>query len=121
MSTDLILTTHVGSLPRPPHTGIDLISDGEMSKPGCSTYMTERMSGFGGKSDWLELHQDMIQFPDCRVRRDYNGPHNSDVPFTEILDAVLRGLAEHSRIRNGLHPVISRLGAVAPNRQRLGR
>jgi 5-methyltetrahydropteroyltriglutamate--homocysteine methyltransferase len=83
-STDRILTTHVGSLPRPPQlaallmrkdhgeaydkeeldreaaaavaaivrrqaaTGIDIIDDGEMSKPGYSTYIADRLSGFAG-------------------------------------------------------------------------
>lgn len=84
LSTDRILTTHVGSLPRPAHvaellmrkdrgeaydknelerrvaeavasivrqqaeTGIDIIDDGEMSKPGYSTYIADRLSGFAG-------------------------------------------------------------------------
>jgi 5-methyltetrahydropteroyltriglutamate--homocysteine methyltransferase len=84
LSTDRILTTHVGSLPRPGHlaellmlkdrgapydkdelerdvrqavaaivqrqseAGIDIIDDGEMSKPGYSTYIADRLSGFAG-------------------------------------------------------------------------
>ncbi|HYZ42123.1 MAG TPA: cobalamin-independent methionine synthase II family protein [Stellaceae bacterium] len=83
-SVDRILTTHVGSLPRPPElkellvrkdqgqsydkaefdravrqavidivkrqaqTGIDIVNDGEMSKPGYSTYIADRLSGFAG-------------------------------------------------------------------------
>src|SRR5690348_5674037 len=83
-STDRILTTHTGSLPRPPvlreklvakdkgqpydkaelsrltreavgaivrrqaEVGIDVINDGEMSKPGYSTYVADRLSGFAG-------------------------------------------------------------------------
>ncbi|HUZ73837.1 MAG TPA: cobalamin-independent methionine synthase II family protein [Stellaceae bacterium] len=85
-SADRILTTHVGSLPRPrPLTerllakdrgepydhdaflhavadavaavvqrqaavGIDIVDDGEMSKPGYSTYIADRLSGFAGRS-----------------------------------------------------------------------
>ncbi len=30
-------------------TGIDIISDGEFSKPSYATYVTERLTGFGGK------------------------------------------------------------------------
>ena len=84
LSTDRILTTHVGSLPRPAHlaellmqkdrgepydqaeldrtvssavaeivrrqaeVGIDVIDDGEMSKPGYSTYIADRLTGFAG-------------------------------------------------------------------------
>jgi 5-methyltetrahydropteroyltriglutamate--homocysteine methyltransferase len=32
-------------------TGIDVVSDGELSKIGYSTYMQERLSGFGGHQD----------------------------------------------------------------------
>jgi 5-methyltetrahydropteroyltriglutamate--homocysteine methyltransferase len=85
MSEQRILTTHVGSLPRPepllalmrdkaegraydPHEleatlaeavaavvrrqveqGVDLVSDGEFSKPSYATYVSERLTGFGGK------------------------------------------------------------------------
>ncbi|CCH74748.1 hypothetical protein BN11_4760012 [Nostocoides australiense Ben110] len=31
--------------------GVDIVSDGEMGKVGYSTYMTERLSGFGGHVD----------------------------------------------------------------------
>ncbi|HZU89073.1 MAG TPA: cobalamin-independent methionine synthase II family protein [Stellaceae bacterium] len=83
-SRERILTTHVGSLPRPPElrdllvrkdqgqpydkealdrltrqavsdivrrqvaVGIDVVNDGEMSKPGYSTYVADRLTGFGG-------------------------------------------------------------------------
>ncbi len=83
-SQDRILTTHTGSLPRPPalrellvkkdrdqpydtaeltrltreavfaivrrqaEVGVDIINDGEMSKPGYSTYVADRLSGFSG-------------------------------------------------------------------------
>ncbi len=83
-STDRILTTHVGSLPRPAalrellvkkdrgeaydkaeldrltrqavhdivrrqvEAGVDVVDDGEMSKPGYSTYVADRLTGFAG-------------------------------------------------------------------------
>ena len=81
-SIDRILTTHVGSLPRPPElmeimraigrgepfdaaaatnfvniavsdavdqqvkVGVDIVNDGEMSKPGFINYANDRMGGF---------------------------------------------------------------------------
>lgn len=84
MTEHRILTTHVGSLPRPGRllslmqaraageavdaaaltreitdqvaavvrrqveAGIDLVSDGEFSKPSYATYVSERLTGFGG-------------------------------------------------------------------------
>jgi len=75
ISRDRILTTHVGSLPRPTElldpreangwdrdevlreaiakvveqqirTGLDIVTDGEFGKPGFITYVNERLSGF---------------------------------------------------------------------------
>jgi 5-methyltetrahydropteroyltriglutamate--homocysteine methyltransferase len=71
-STERILTTHTGSLPRPASltdradpeevraaveetvarqrdAGIDIVNDGEVSKPSYATYVTERLSGFDGE------------------------------------------------------------------------
>src|SRR5271169_6217211 len=72
ISSERVLTTHTGSLPRPASltdrhdgqavqaavrdtvqrqlaAGVDVINDGEASKPSYSTYVTERLSGFGGE------------------------------------------------------------------------
>lgn len=71
-SSGRVLTSHTGSLPRPSSlsdrhdatevrmaveetvhkqltSGIDVVGDGEVSKPSYATYVTERMSGFGGE------------------------------------------------------------------------
>ena len=97
-STERILTTHVGSLPRPDdlvalmfakaegesvdttvlerktrdavievvahqrEVGIDIVSDGEMSKPSYATYVTERLTGFGGTSNLPKL-SDILEYP----------------------------------------------------------
>ena len=42
--------------------GIDVVSDGEMSKLSYATYVTERLSGFGGKSDRPKL-SDILEHP----------------------------------------------------------
>jgi 5-methyltetrahydropteroyltriglutamate--homocysteine methyltransferase len=97
-STERILTTHVGSLPRPDDlirtmfakqegvpvdpvaleartraavaevvakqaaAGVDVISDGEMSKPSYVTYVSDRLDGFGGTSQPL-TYADLVDFP----------------------------------------------------------
>jgi 5-methyltetrahydropteroyltriglutamate--homocysteine methyltransferase len=71
-SSERILTTHTGSLPRPADltdrrddgevraaveetvsrqraAGVDIVNDGEVSKPSYATYVTERMTGFDGE------------------------------------------------------------------------
>ena len=98
LSTERILTTHVGSLPRPQDVsdmllakenetladqgafdacmvsavadvvrrqvdaGVDIVSDGEMSKSGYSTYVTDRLHGFAGDSA-RKMPRDMEMFP----------------------------------------------------------
>src|SRR3974377_1737221 len=102
-STERILTTHTGSLPRPENlaklmiakeqakafdaqelesnvhdavaevvkrqidVGIDIISDGEMSKIGFANYVKDRLTGFGGESNPV-VAQDVLDHPDLRVR-----------------------------------------------------
>jgi 5-methyltetrahydropteroyltriglutamate--homocysteine methyltransferase len=98
ISTERILTTHVGSLPRTQavtdvifareknevadpvaaartitnavgdvvrrqvDVGIDVVSDGEMSKISYATYIAERLSGFDGDTQ-REPGQDLLDFP----------------------------------------------------------
>ena len=89
-SAERLLTTHTGSLPRPAAlgeatgadheralaaavrevvalqvaAGIDLVSDGEMSKPSYATYIAERASGFGGAGAGLSRQLDAEEFPE---------------------------------------------------------
>ena len=42
--------------------GIDVVSDGEMSKISYATYIAERLSGFGGDTP-REPGQDLVEFP----------------------------------------------------------
>jgi 5-methyltetrahydropteroyltriglutamate--homocysteine methyltransferase len=42
--------------------GIDVVSDGEMSKPSYATYVTERLAGFKGTSNLPKL-SDLLEYP----------------------------------------------------------
>src|SRR3954463_928280 len=97
-STDRILTTHVGSLPRSQAVtdvlfarehgevkderaaarviaaateevvkrqvaaGVDVVSDGEMSKISYATYVADRFTGFAGDTP-RDPGQDLVEFP----------------------------------------------------------
>jgi len=110
-STDRILSTHVGSLPRPEdliqimfakeegipvdrvamaervrsavgevvsrqiEAGIDIVNDGEMSKPSYATYIKDRLAGFGGESNSF-VYQDVAEFPKM-AERVFNDPGRS--------------------------------------------
>jgi 5-methyltetrahydropteroyltriglutamate--homocysteine methyltransferase len=97
-STDRFLTTHTGSLPRPPEltkalerhdhgeqiedldtqireavidvvrrqveAGVAVVNDGEASKIGYSTYVKERIEGFGGQGASQPPPPEAEEFPD---------------------------------------------------------
>jgi 5-methyltetrahydropteroyltriglutamate--homocysteine methyltransferase len=103
-STDRILTTHTGSLPRPSDlaallldsndslaksdslrervraavhevvqrqvaAGIDVVSDGEMGKPGFAHYVKDRLSGFQGNAAPRPFApRDLLDFPEVARR-----------------------------------------------------
>jgi 5-methyltetrahydropteroyltriglutamate--homocysteine methyltransferase len=46
--------------------GVDIVSDGELSKPGFSTYVSERFSGFDGRSEFQA--DDVAPFPNLAMR-----------------------------------------------------
>jgi len=91
-STDHILTTHTGSLPRPADfpldgtagpdqvrravdeivqaqlaVGLDVVNDGETNKRDYATYVTERLTGFGGVGE-LALPMELEEFPEWAER-----------------------------------------------------
>src|SRR5207247_2559323 len=43
--------------------GVDVVSDGELAKPGFVNYVTERLSGFGGESPFPPMG-DLAEFPE---------------------------------------------------------
>jgi 5-methyltetrahydropteroyltriglutamate--homocysteine methyltransferase len=45
------------------NAGIDIINDGEMSKPSYATYVKDRLSGFGGESPENYFFADLHDFP----------------------------------------------------------
>jgi len=47
--------------------GVDLVNDGEMSKPSYATYVKDRLTGFGGSSNTF-VYQDLAAFPNLATR-----------------------------------------------------
>ena len=47
--------------------GVDLINDGEMSKPSYATYIKDRLEGFGGTGNTF-VYQDLSEFPRLEKR-----------------------------------------------------
>jgi 5-methyltetrahydropteroyltriglutamate--homocysteine methyltransferase len=55
--------------------GVDVINDGEMSKPSYATYIKDRLSGFGGAGNTF-VYQDLADFPNL-ARRVFGDPGRS--------------------------------------------
>jgi len=47
--------------------GVDVVNDGEMSKPSYATYIKDRLSGFGGTGNTF-VYQDLVAFPNLAKR-----------------------------------------------------
>jgi len=47
--------------------GVDVVNDGEMSKPSYATYIKDRLSGFGGAGNTF-VYQDLAAFPNLAKR-----------------------------------------------------
>ena len=47
--------------------GVDLVNDGEMSKPSYATYVKDRLAGFGGSGNTF-VYQDLADFPKLAQR-----------------------------------------------------
>jgi 5-methyltetrahydropteroyltriglutamate--homocysteine methyltransferase len=60
---------------RQAEAGIDIVNDGELSKPSYATYIKDRLAGFGGESHPL-TYQDLVDFPDL-ARRVFGDPGRS--------------------------------------------
>ena len=53
-------------------SGVDIVNDGEMSKPSYATYIKDRLAGFGGTSNSF-VYQDLVAFPEL-ARRVFGDP-----------------------------------------------
>jgi 5-methyltetrahydropteroyltriglutamate--homocysteine methyltransferase len=47
--------------------GLDIVNDGEMSKPSYATYIKDRLAGFGGSGNTF-VYQDLAEFPTLAKR-----------------------------------------------------
>lgn len=135
-STDRILTTHAGSLPRTreltallvardqgkPYdetalreaiasvvddtvdrqlaTGLDIVNDGEAPRVGFSTYISERISGFGG-SGHRKPTLDSLRFPEYAAFQARQIDEGAE--FARVWDTPLaQGVLEYDESRAGI-------------------
>ena len=150
-STDRILTTHVGSLPRPAdllemmegkekggafdqtryegrlrdavgeivkkqvELGIDVIDDGEYSKPSFVTYINERLGGFetdkssSGQSHWLKSRE-ALAFPEYYSTPAGLGPPR---PANMICTGPI-SYKGHALLRRDIENLKAAIGSLTP-------
>jgi 5-methyltetrahydropteroyltriglutamate--homocysteine methyltransferase len=154
-STEHILTTHTGSLPRPPEllealqrrdrgegdgdgekldaqiraavddvvrrqadAGVNVVNDGEAGKIGYSTYVKERLDGFGGEAGMAGLPADMAEFPDYMQRvgsgMDFAMPACVGPVSYRGLDAVRADIANLQAALDGAGVEDAFLSAASP-------
>ena len=108
---------------RQAEAGIDVINSGEQSRTSFSTYVTQRMSGFGGS--WTRRgHKDQNEFPNIarprviQLMRDVpqcTGPleyHRTDLAERE-LDGLVNGVKEASATHQDLFMSAASPGIIA--------
>ena len=83
--------------------GIDIVSDGELSKTGFSTYVNERFTGFDGRSEFQA--DDVADFPNLAMRL-FNTPSMAHIVFSNCVGPV--ELAD----KDAVHADIARLKAA---------
>jgi len=99
--------------------GLDVISDGEMSKPGFSTYVSDRFSGFAGVSEFQS--DDVAPFPDLAMKL-FANPQTAHLGFSNCVgpvelkdrDAVHRDIARFKRALGDVDPSLAFMGAISP-------
>jgi 5-methyltetrahydropteroyltriglutamate--homocysteine methyltransferase len=154
-STDRIVTTHAGSLPRPDdvvemiwggiegkppdqaaldsrldsaveeivrkqrESGVDVVSDGELSKPGFSNYINDRFTGFEGRAEFQA--DDVADFPNLAMRL-FATPAMAHLVFANCVDevtvkdpdAVHRDIDRLKRALGDIPPSEAFMGAISP-------
>ena len=75
--------------------GVDVVNDGEYSKPSYATYVKDRLRGFGGASQPLQ-YRDLVDFPGM-ARRVFGDPGRARRRAPACTDAVAVQDAEAAR------------------------
>ena len=99
--------------------GLDVISDGEMSKSGFSTYVNDRFSGFAGRSEFQS--DDVAPFPNLAMKL-FATPSMAHLIFSNCVgpveltdkDAVHRDIARFKHALGGADPSSGFMGAISP-------
>ncbi len=91
--------------------GIDILSDGEMSKIGFANYVKDRLTGFDGASNPV-VAQDVLDHPDLRVRMFRRNEGSESRYFTPACTGPIT-----LRDRDAVHTDIANMKAALTGQQ----
>ncbi len=99
--------------------GLDVISDGEMSKSGFSTYVNDRFSGFAGRSEFQS--DDVAPFPNLAMKL-FATPSMAHLIFSNCVgpvelsdkEAVHRDIERFKHALGDADPSTAFMGAISP-------
>jgi 5-methyltetrahydropteroyltriglutamate--homocysteine methyltransferase len=151
-STERILTTHAGSLPRPAQllplvfaqeagervdadrldaeiqaavketvkkqaaAGVDVLNDGEVSKPSYATYVKDRLTGFGGEGSIQEVAaavMNLEEFPDFAEHMAATMASAAEIRFTSCDGPV--SYVGQAAVRADIENLKAAVETVMPN------
>ncbi|MGH2872017.1 MAG: cobalamin-independent methionine synthase II family protein [Solirubrobacteraceae bacterium] len=95
--------------------GIDLISDGELSKTGFSTYVNDRFSGFDGRSEFQA--DDVADFPELAMRL-FATPSMAHIVFSNCVGPV--ALSDKQAVSDDVKRLKRALGDADPSTAFMG-
>jgi 5-methyltetrahydropteroyltriglutamate--homocysteine methyltransferase len=88
---------------RQAEAGVDIVNDGEMSKPSYATYVKDRLAGFGGSGNTF-VYQDLAEFPNL-AKRVFGDPGRSrrktpacNGPITVCDPAAAKADVDHLKV-----------------------
>lgn len=99
--------------------GVDIVSDGELSKTGFSTYINDRFTGFDGSAEFQS--DDVAPFPALAMRL-FGTDAMAHVTFSNCVGpvemhdkaAVQRDIANLKAALGGASPEMAFMGAISP-------
>jgi 5-methyltetrahydropteroyltriglutamate--homocysteine methyltransferase len=99
--------------------GVDIVSDGELSKSGFSTYINDRFSGFDGRSEFQA--DDVADFPNLAMRL-FATPSMAHLVFSNCVgevaledkQAVADDIGRLQRALGDADPATAFMGAISP-------
>ncbi len=92
--------------------GIDVISDGEMSKPNFQTYVTRRLTGFANTGKLMVSFDDLAEFPEV-ARKTWESEGAKHRPMPEVVGPIKVG--DPNAVLRDINNLKAAMGSRSPD------